>query len=103
MSGANFVQAERAQKTPRLTGDAASQKPKIRNAGRIESFVFELDTYCVNGYAAHAKASSTGGSRLGMFVRGRGSGSRSRKIAQTPSQIGLLLFFAPPNAPGPPR
>src|ERR687887_1634424 len=56
-SGANFVQAESAQKTPRLTGEATSQKPKIRNAGRIESFVFELDTYCVNGYAAHAKAS----------------------------------------------
>src|SRR5918911_4382480 len=56
-SGVNLVQADRAPKTPRLIGEAASQKAKIRKAGRIASFVFELDTYCVNGYAAHAKAS----------------------------------------------
>ncbi len=30
-------------------GDVASQKPRIRNAGMIESFVFEFDTYWVNG------------------------------------------------------
>src|ERR687884_1684091 len=56
-SGVNFVQADRAPNTPRLIGEAASQKPKIRKAGRIASFVFELDTYCVNGYAAQANAS----------------------------------------------
>ena len=42
---------------PRAHGEVTSQKPQIRNAGRIASFVFELETYCVNGYAAHANAS----------------------------------------------
>src|SRR5689334_12549838 len=49
ISDANFVQPESAPKTPRPTGDVTSQKPQIRNAGMIESFVFELDAYCVNG------------------------------------------------------
>src|SRR5207244_2146614 len=57
MSEANFVQLDSAAKNPRWDADETSQKPKIRNAGTIESFVFELDTYCVNGYAVHAKAS----------------------------------------------
>ena len=42
---------------PRAGADVTSQKPKIRIAGRIASFEFELDTYCVNGYAAHANGS----------------------------------------------
>ena len=29
----------------------------MRKHGINESFVFELDAYCVNGYAAHANAS----------------------------------------------
>ena len=33
------------------------EEPKMRNAGRIESFVFDIDAYCVNGYAAHANGS----------------------------------------------
>ena len=39
-------------------GDVASQKPKTRRAGMIASFVFELDTYCVNGLAAQANGSA---------------------------------------------
>src|SRR6476661_3144626 len=57
MSAANFVQPESAAKTPRPAGDVTSQNPQMRNAGMIESFVFEFDAYCVNGYAAHANAS----------------------------------------------
>ena len=53
-SAANFVQPASAAKPPRSPGDAAKQNPQISNAGRIASFVFELDAYCVNGYAAHA-------------------------------------------------
>jgi hypothetical protein len=55
---ANFVHAESATKTPRAHGDVTSQKPQIKNAAGIASFVFELETYCVNGYAAHANGSS---------------------------------------------
>src|SRR5579859_752647 len=56
-SGANFVQLARAVKTPRAGGEVTSQNPKINITGWIASFVFELDTYWVNGYAAQAKAS----------------------------------------------
>ena len=34
---------------PRATGELTSQKPQIRNSGGSASFVFELETYCVNG------------------------------------------------------
>src|SRR2546421_611543 len=57
-SVANFVHDESAAKIPRAHADVMSQKPQIRNAAGIESFVFELDTYCVNGSAAHAKGSA---------------------------------------------
>src|SRR5690242_11124951 len=57
MSGANFVQPDSATAAPRANGEVSSQKPQIRKSGGSASFVFELDTYCVNGYAAHAKAS----------------------------------------------
>ena len=56
-SAANFVHPARARNAPRANADVTSQKPKIRNTGMIASFVFELDTYCVNGYAAHANGS----------------------------------------------
>ena len=48
-SETNFVHPERARKNPRLNAELASQKPKIRKAGWIASFVFELETYWVNG------------------------------------------------------
>ena len=48
-SAANFVQPARAAKKPRASGIVTSQKPKIRSAGMIASFVFEFDEYCVNG------------------------------------------------------
>src|SRR3954447_5599736 len=57
ISDANFVQPESAAKIPRAAGRETSQKPQMRNAGMIASFVFEFDAYCVNGYAAHANAS----------------------------------------------
>src|SRR4051812_42554574 len=57
MSDANFVQPESAANAPRHAGLVTSQKPQMRNAGMIESFVFEFDAYCVNGYAAQANAS----------------------------------------------
>src|SRR5918996_972528 len=57
ISAANFVQPANDANAPRSPGDAAKKNPRIRNAGRIESFVFELDVYCVNGYAAHANGS----------------------------------------------
>src|SRR5438105_1797686 len=53
-SVANFVHDDSATKIPRAHADVTSQKPQMRNAAGIESFVFEFDTYCVNGYAAHA-------------------------------------------------
>ena len=56
-SAANFVQPASAAKPPRSAGCAAKKKPKMSNAGRIVSFVFELDAYCVNGYAAQANGS----------------------------------------------
>ena len=43
ISAANFVHAPSAPKTPRPTGDDASQKPKMRKHGMIASFVFEFD------------------------------------------------------------
>src|SRR5207247_7844401 len=58
-SGANFVQPESATAAPRAAGDVTSQKPQIRNSGGSASFVFELETYCVKGYATQAKASVT--------------------------------------------
>src|SRR5437764_9178092 len=54
---ANFVHADSATNTPRAHAEETSQKPQMRNAGSSASFVFELEMYCVNGYAAHAKAS----------------------------------------------
>src|SRR3954449_8075020 len=57
ISDANFVQPESAAKIPRAAGRETSQKPQMRKAGMIASFVFEFDAYCVNGYAAHANAS----------------------------------------------
>src|ERR671919_1941505 len=56
-SAASFVHAPSAAKVPRPTADDAAQNPQIRKAGMIASFVFELSTYCVNGFATHAKAS----------------------------------------------
>src|SRR5689334_23202835 len=50
MSDANFVQPESAANAPRHTGTVTSQKPQMRNAGMIASFVFEFEAYCVNGY-----------------------------------------------------
>src|SRR5437870_2199205 len=57
-SDANFVHDESATKIPRAHGEVISQKPQMRNAAGIASFVFEFDTYCVNGYAAHANGSA---------------------------------------------
>src|SRR6266567_6173387 len=57
MNAANFVHPANATKMPRAHGDVTSQKPQMRNAGSSASFVFELDAYCVNGYAVHANAS----------------------------------------------
>src|SRR5262252_3968570 len=56
-SAANFVQPASAENAPRAHGDVNNQKPQMRNAGNSASFVFELDAYCVKGYAAHANAS----------------------------------------------
>src|SRR5581483_6905404 len=58
MSEANFVQPEAAASTPRPTGAEISQKAQTSRHGMIASFVFEFETYCVNGYAAHANAST---------------------------------------------
>src|SRR5690349_13578527 len=58
MSVANFVQPETAASTPRAAGLDTTQKPQTRKHGMIASFVFEFETYCVNGYAAHANAST---------------------------------------------
>src|SRR5206468_3046174 len=55
---ANFVQPESAASTPRVAGLEASQKPHTRKHGMIASFVFELETYWVKGYAAQANAST---------------------------------------------
>ena len=52
-----MLHPDSAPNTPRPTGDDASQKPKIKRQGMIESLVFELEAYWVNGYAAHANAS----------------------------------------------
>src|SRR6059058_2794870 len=46
---ANFVQPESAANTPRAAGLEASQKPQTRKQGMSASFVFEFETYCVNG------------------------------------------------------
>src|SRR5439155_18385094 len=58
-SGANLVQAASAEKTPRANAEVTSQKPQISKSGGSASFVFEFDTYWVNGQAAHANASVT--------------------------------------------
>ena len=42
-SAANFVQPASATAAPRAQAEEASQKPQIRNAGMIVSFVFEFD------------------------------------------------------------
>ena len=50
--------SRRARRTTRgPTARCESQKPQIRKAGMIASFVFECETYWVNGYAVQAKAS----------------------------------------------
>ena len=54
-------------------------------------------------HSENVKLSSTSRSRLRRLTRRRRSASPSRKAAQNASQIGLLLIFVPPNAPGPPR
>ena len=41
---ANFVQPASATAAPRAQAEEASQKPQIRKAGMIASFVFELET-----------------------------------------------------------
>ncbi len=50
-----MVQEARPTKRPRAGADETSQNPQMSKAGRIASFEFELDTYCVNGYATQAK------------------------------------------------
>jgi len=55
---ANFVQPENAARMPRAAGLETSQKPQTRKQGMITSFVFEFETYWVNGYAAQANAST---------------------------------------------
>ena len=40
---ANFVQPASATAAPRAQAEEASQKPQIRNAGMIVSFVFEFE------------------------------------------------------------
>src|SRR6266545_1270789 len=47
-----------ATATPRAQAELTSQKPQMRNTGTIESFVFDIDTYCVKGYAAQANANA---------------------------------------------
>src|SRR5918996_2378562 len=54
---ANFVHAARPAKRPRAGADVTKTSPQTRSAGMIASFEFELETYCVNGYAAQANAS----------------------------------------------
>src|SRR5438093_1406192 len=58
ISDANFVQPDTTARIPRPTGREISQKAQTRKHGMIASFVFEFETYCVNGYAAHANAST---------------------------------------------
>src|SRR5687768_9132650 len=53
-SAANFVQPASAAKPPRSAGCPAKKKPNTSSAGKIVSFVFEFDAYCVKGYATHA-------------------------------------------------
>src|SRR5213076_2458862 len=55
---ANFVQPESPARKPRAAGLERSQKPQTRKHGMSASFVFEFETYWVNGYAAHANAST---------------------------------------------
>ena len=57
-SVANFVQPDSADRAPRDQGELASHSPKIRNAGTMASFVFDIETYWVKGNAAHANASA---------------------------------------------
>src|SRR5947207_9042685 len=58
-SGANFVQPDKAERNPRANDEDTSRNPQIRNSGGSASFVFELETYYVNGQAAQANASVT--------------------------------------------
>src|SRR5690349_4152514 len=53
---ANFVQPDNAAEAPRASGHVTRIRPRMRKKGGIASFVFELETYCVNGYAAQATA-----------------------------------------------
>src|SRR5262249_8243028 len=48
-SAANLVQPASATKAPRPHGELTSQKPQIRRAGMMASFVFEARTYAVKG------------------------------------------------------
>ena len=63
------------------------QKPQIRNAGMIASFALELDTYCVNGFAAHANAKTAASrvppKRRPTAARPRASTSKSRVVNRT--------------------
>ena len=83
-SAANFVHPASATNAPRPKADVTSQKPKMSSTGMIASFVFELDTYCVNGYAAQANGSMTA-SRMPPNRRptsiSPSSASRSKAIA----------------------
>src|SRR5919106_6412926 len=57
-SVANFVHAASAASPPRAGGAEAAKNPQIRSAGMTASFVFELEAYCVNGFATHASANT---------------------------------------------
>src|ERR1041385_7509099 len=48
-SAANFVHPENAARKPGAAGLETSQKPQTRKHGMIASFVFEFETYWVNG------------------------------------------------------
>ena len=55
----------------------------MSSAGAIESFVFELDAYCVNGHAAHenaAAAASRGPPKRRPTSASPNSASRSNRI-----------------------
>ena len=81
---ANFVRPESAAIAPRAAGAETSQKPQTRKHGMIASFVFEFETYCVNGYAAHAKpstAASLGPPNRSPTSQRPSSVSRSKAIA----------------------
>src|SRR4051812_32308911 len=58
ISDENFVQPAAATNAPRAGELVSNAKPQTRIAGAIESFVLELEAYCVNGHAAHANAAA---------------------------------------------